>query len=69
MARAAPDHLEAVGGLFIATFQVAIAFGAGAGGVIADLLGIPIAVSCGGAVAAGAGILIWRSSISAVDPS
>jgi DHA1 family purine ribonucleoside efflux pump-like MFS transporter len=69
MARAAPDNLEAVGGLFIATFQISIAFGAGLGGVIADLLGVRIAVSCGGAIAALAGVLIGRSSIPEKDLS
>ncbi len=35
-ARAASDQLEAVGGLLVATFQIAIAVGAAIGGVIVD---------------------------------
>lgn len=42
MARAAPDELESVGSLFIATFQVAIATGAAAGGAIVDRSGVAV---------------------------
>ncbi len=35
-ARAAPDHLEAAGGLLVATFQISIALGAAVGGAIVD---------------------------------
>jgi len=40
MARAAPDHLESVGGLFIATFQISIALGAAVGGAVVDGFGV-----------------------------
>jgi hypothetical protein len=58
MARAAPDHLESVGGLFIATFQIAIAIGSIAGGLLTDRVGVQGAVAVGGAVALTAGVLI-----------
>jgi DHA1 family purine ribonucleoside efflux pump-like MFS transporter len=40
MGRAAPDQLEGVGGLFIATFQFSIALGAIAGGLAVDTYGV-----------------------------
>lgn len=40
MGRAAPDHLEAVGGLFLAGLQFAIALGAVAGGIAVDRYGV-----------------------------
>jgi len=40
MARAAPDHLEAAGGLLVATFQIAITLGAAVGGAIVDGYGV-----------------------------
>ncbi|MEE2951872.1 MAG: MFS transporter [Pseudomonadota bacterium] len=40
MARGASDQLESVGSLFISTFQIAIALGAAAGGLIVDGYGI-----------------------------
>jgi DHA1 family purine ribonucleoside efflux pump-like MFS transporter len=39
-ARAVPDQLEAMGGLFIATFQISIASGAAIGGAIVDHYGV-----------------------------
>lgn len=51
MGRAAPDQLEAVGGLFLGVLQFSIALGAIAGGSALDLLGVraplAITVSCG----------------------
>ena len=58
MARTAPNHLESVGGLFIATFQIAIAIGSIAGGLLTDRVGVQGAVAAGGAVALMAGVLI-----------
>lgn len=40
MAKAAPDRLEAVGGLMVAMFQVAIATGAAVGGAVFDRWGV-----------------------------
>lgn len=39
MARAAPDQLEGVGGLFLAVIQIGVALGAIAGGIAVDVLG------------------------------
>lgn len=40
-----PDRLEAIGGLSVAGFQLAITLGAGLGGLIVDLLGVGTAAS------------------------
>jgi DHA1 family purine ribonucleoside efflux pump-like MFS transporter len=57
-ARAAADHLEAMGGPLVAAFQIAIASGAAIGGVIVDhwgvddlLLGMGVLVSAGSLLA------------------
>ena len=60
MARAAPDHLESVGGLFIAMFQFAIAVGSIFGGLLIDHAGARSAVAFGGSSTLAAGALVWR---------
>lgn len=54
MGRAAPDQLEAIGGLFLGVLQFSIALGAIAGGSALDLLGVraPLAITVGGGVLA-----------------
>ncbi|MDO9396189.1 MAG: MFS transporter, partial [Herbiconiux sp.] len=47
MARAEPTRLEAVGGLQVAAFQVAIAAGAVVGGLLTDLAGVQLALVAG----------------------
>jgi predicted MFS family arabinose efflux permease len=51
MFRAAPDGMETGGALFVATAQVALASGAGVGGLAVDHLGVPSAMVAGGAFA------------------
>jgi predicted MFS family arabinose efflux permease len=58
MARVAPDHLEAAGGLVVATFQVAIALGAALGGVIVDAANVHVTLVAGGATAVVGGALL-----------
>ena len=59
LARAEPRHLESVGGLQTAVFQVAIALGAFVGGLLVDGVGVQTAVILGGLAAVlGAGILV-----------
>ena len=59
MAKAAPERLEAVGGLMVAMFQVAIATGAAVGGALFDRFGLggPFALSATAAVLA-AGVAV-----------
>jgi len=54
MGRAAPDQLEAVGGLFMAVIQFSIASGAIAGGLAVDLFGVsvPLYLNAAGGLAA-----------------
>jgi MFS transporter, DHA1 family, purine ribonucleoside efflux pump len=56
MGRAAPDQLEAVGGLFMAAIQFSIASGAIAGGLAVDLFGVdvPLYLNAIGGLAAAA---------------
>jgi predicted MFS family arabinose efflux permease len=58
MARIAPDRLESIGGLLVATFQVAIAAGAAAGGLLVDAVGVHAALVAGGLAAAVGGVLL-----------
>jgi predicted MFS family arabinose efflux permease len=58
MARVAPDHLEAAGGLVVATFQVAIALGAALGGLIVDAANVQVTLVAGGATAVVGGVLL-----------
>ncbi|WP_207840029.1 MFS transporter [Williamsia soli] len=59
LARAEPRHLESVGGLQTAVFQVAIALGAFVGGLLVDGVGVQSAVILGGLAAVlGAVILV-----------
>ncbi|GAA3390567.1 MFS transporter [Cryptosporangium minutisporangium] len=51
IARTEPDRLESAGGLMIATFQVAIAVGAFAGGLLVDGAGVRAALVTGGVAA------------------
>ncbi|QKJ87822.1 MFS transporter [Paramixta manurensis] len=46
---AAPDHAETAGALLVTTFQVAIALGAVAGGLLVDSFGAPGAIAYSGA--------------------
>ncbi len=57
MAKAAPDHLEGVGGLFIATFQVSIAVGAAVGGGVVDHFGVIAVLLVTGILGLGAACL------------
>jgi MFS transporter, DHA1 family, purine ribonucleoside efflux pump len=59
LARAAPDHLEAVGGLLVATFQIAITLGAATGGAIVDRYGVADVLAFTGA----AGLLAAALSV------
>ncbi len=59
MARVEPDRLEAVGGLMVAMFQVAIAVGAVVGGVLVDSSGVRTALLCGGVAAVAGGVLFF----------
>lgn len=63
MGRAAPDQLEAVGGLFMAVIQFSIAAGAVAGGLAVDLFGVsvPLHLNAVGGLAAAALILTQRA--------
>ncbi len=56
-ARAASDHLEAVGGLFVATFQISIGMGAAVGGVIVDHSSTVYVMLFSGVMACGAAAL------------
>jgi predicted MFS family arabinose efflux permease len=58
LARAAPDHLDAVGGLLVTVFQLAIAIGAGVGGALVDGLDVRAAFIAGGFAAAIGGIVL-----------
>lgn len=58
-AKRAPDQLEAMGGLVVAGFQLAIAIGAGVGGFIVDQIGIEAAlVFAAGSVAVGLALFV-----------
>jgi len=58
--RVAPDHAEGAGGLLVSAFQVAIASGAIAGGLLVDHIGaVGGAVYAAVAVASGS-LLTWR---------
>jgi predicted MFS family arabinose efflux permease len=48
LARTEPHRTEAAGGLFVATFQLAIALGAALGGVLLDAAGVHIVFLAGG---------------------
>jgi DHA1 family purine ribonucleoside efflux pump-like MFS transporter len=58
MARAEPERLESVGGLVVATFQVAIAVGAVVGGVLVDAVGVHTALVAGGIAGIAGGVLL-----------
>lgn len=57
IARVAPDRLESIGGLSVATFQVAIALGAAVGGVVVDAYDVTTALVLGGSAATLGGVL------------
>ena len=63
MGRAAPDQLEAVGGLFLAVIQFGITLGAIAGGIAVDILGAgaPLYVTATCAVLAAVLIAMQRA--------
>jgi len=58
MARVAPNRLESIGGLLVATFQVAIALGAAVGGLLVDVAGVHTALVAGGLTAVFGGVLL-----------
>ncbi|MGH1564627.1 MFS transporter [Mumia sp. DW29H23] len=58
IARVAPDRLESIGGLFVATFQVAIALGAAVGGLVVDAFDVRTALVVGGVAAVLGGALL-----------
>jgi predicted MFS family arabinose efflux permease len=58
ISRAEPHRVEAAGGLFVATFQLAIALGAALGGLLLDTAGVHTVFIAGGiAVAVGGALL------------
>jgi predicted MFS family arabinose efflux permease len=58
VSRAEPTRVEAAGGLFVATFQLAIALGAALGGLVLDTSGVQTVFLAGGlAVVVGGGLL------------
>ena len=58
VSRAEPNRVEAAGGLFVATFQLAIALGAALGGLVLDTSGVRTVFLAGGiAVLVGGGLL------------
>lgn len=57
-ARARPDRLEAIGGLVVTMFQVAIASGAAIGGLIVDGADVRIVFMVGGTAALVGGVLL-----------
>jgi predicted MFS family arabinose efflux permease len=62
MVRVAPDQAEGVGGLLVASFQVAIAGGAVLGGVFVDTLGPAGAIAYCGVATLLAALLVFGSS-------
>lgn len=52
LGRVAPDRLESAGGLTVAVFQVSIALGAAAGGILNDVLDVRVAFLAAGVAAA-----------------
>lgn len=67
ISRAEPNRIEAAGGLFVFTFQFAIALGAAAGGLLVDTAGVQALYLVGGvAVVAGGALLVsTRPGLSA----
>ena len=59
MARVEPERLEAIGGLAVAMFQVAIALGAVVGGVLVDTIDVQATLLTGGIAAAAGGTLMF----------
>jgi predicted MFS family arabinose efflux permease len=59
--RAAPDQAEAAGGLLVAAFQIAIATGAIAGGLMVDWTGALGAPAFAMVAVALGGLLAWRN--------
>ena len=57
-ARVEPERMEAAGGLVVAAFQLAIALGAAAGGLLVDGAGVREALVAGGVVAVLGGVLL-----------
>ena len=57
-ARVEPERMEAAGGLVVAAFQLAIALGAAAGGLLVDGAGVKEALVAGGIVAVLGGVLL-----------
>ncbi len=60
MARAAPDQLESVGGVFIATFQISIMLGSISGGVLLDNVGARSPIVFTGILMVLAALMFWR---------
>lgn len=57
-ARAEPERMEAAGGLVVSAFQVAIALGAAAGGLLVDGAGVKDALVAGAVAAVAGGVLL-----------
>jgi predicted MFS family arabinose efflux permease len=58
MFRAAPEIIPSVSAVFVWIFQIAVAAGALAGGVIVDSFGLTTTIALGGAIALAAAIVI-----------
>lgn len=69
LARVAPDRLESGGGLTVATFQVSIAAGAAAGGLLFDTIGVQWAFGIGGIAALLGAVAFSRVRTGATVPS
>jgi predicted MFS family arabinose efflux permease len=68
MGRLAPGRMEAVGGLIVSGFQIAITLGAGIGGVIADNAGVQVTLVAA-AIAALVGGILFRMARTAAAGS
>jgi predicted MFS family arabinose efflux permease len=61
LTRAVPDHKETASGIFVAAVQVAIAAGAGLGGLVFDARGAAAVFFCGALVIVIAAPAVWRT--------
>ena len=60
MTGVAPDHLESVGGVFVATFQVSIMLGSIGGGLLLDHAGAASPLLLAAAATGLGALLFWR---------
>lgn len=65
--RSAPEAPEGASALLVTVFQVCIASGAAAGGVVVDTAGTPAVMVVGGALAASALVTLWWGGPAPVD--